>query len=63
METNELSVDDKIKTLLLFFGITESVEIEEDAKEMILLALSQDDVEKVYIDKDNGLCIDYSGEK
>lgn len=59
---NELSLDDKIKTYLLFYGVTKDLIIDGDEdKEMVLLALKQDDVESVSIDDEGGLCIMYHG--
>jgi hypothetical protein len=41
---------EKIKTHLLIYGITKSVEIEEEAEEPILTALESDGIENVSID-------------
>jgi hypothetical protein len=56
--SQELTTDDKILTWLHFYGIVEPVEIEEEAKEMILGALESGDVTRVYVDKENGLVIE-----
>lgn len=47
---NELTVDEKIKTFLLHYGITEDVNIPEEEKELVLLILGQSDVDKVYVE-------------
>ena len=63
METTELSVDDKIKTFLLFYGVKEDFKFEnQEEKELILMALSKDDIESVIIE-DGTLCITYFGDE
>ena len=62
MTDTEKSIDDRIKELLLYYGVREAFEIEDEAKEHILNALSADDVARVYIDEENGLCIDCYGD-
>ena len=56
-----MSIDDKIKKLLEHFKVTEHVEIEEDAKELILGALNRNDVMSVYTDDEGGINIEYYG--
>lgn len=59
---SELSIDDKIKNLLLKYNITEPIIIDrEEDKPMILMALSQTDIVSVKIDEENGLVIEYEG--
>jgi hypothetical protein len=55
---NMLTTLEKIQTHLLFYGITESVEIEKEAEEDILMALEIDGVEDVRVE-DGALVIDY----
>jgi hypothetical protein len=52
---------DKIKTHLLFYGITEHVEIEKEAEEDILCALEINGVEDVRIEE-GALIIEYNNE-
>ena len=60
---NELSIDDKIKCLLVSHGVYETLVIDhEEDKPMVLMALQQPDVESVKIDEENGLVIMYSGD-
>ena len=56
---NNITNKERIKTHLLFYGITEHVEIEDEAEEMILQALESDDIEQVSIDDEGGLLIEY----
>ena len=58
--TTELPLDDEIVTWLHYYGIREHVEIEEDAKGMILAALRKEDIVSVTLDEEGGLSIEYS---
>ena len=53
-----LTTLEKIQTHLLFYGITESVEIEKEAEEHILSVLESDDIERVALE-DGALVIDF----
>jgi hypothetical protein len=53
-----LTTLEKIKTHLLVYGITESLEIEEEAEEMILTTLESDGIESVVIE-DGALVIEF----
>ena len=55
---NMLTTLEKIQTHLLFYGITESVEIEKEAEEDILSALELTGVEDVRLE-DGALVIEY----
>ena len=56
----ELTIDDKITTFLLYYGITEKVYIDNGAKEMILEALSDDNVHSVQVDNEGALVIEFT---
>lgn len=56
-----MSIDDKIKKLLEHFNVIDNVEIEEDAKELILGALNRSDVIGVHVDDEGGINIEYYG--
>ena len=56
---NMLTTLEKIQTHLLFYGITESVEIEKEAEEDILTALEIAGVENVRLE-DGALVIEYT---
>lgn len=61
---DNLSLDDKIKSLLLKYGITQEFKIEnEEEKAMIIMALSQSDIIEVKIEEDGSLYIGYEGEQ
>ena len=53
------TVDDELRCWRTYYGIPEDFEIEEEAKETVLQALSATDVQKVWIDKDNALIIEF----
>lgn len=53
---------DKINYLLMYYGVTEPVKIDDDDREMVLTALNQADVNKIYVDKEGGLNIEYYGD-
>lgn len=55
----DLTTREKINSLLLARGITEYVEIETDAEEMILMALESTGIHSVTID-DGALVIEYN---
>lgn len=54
-----LTAIEKIRSLLLAWGIDQPVEIEEEAEGMILAALSQESVDVVGIDADGALVIEF----
>jgi len=54
----ELTTDEEILTWLRYYGIHEHVEIEEEAKPMILVALRKD-IDKIYVDEEGGLNIEF----
>jgi len=53
-----LTTLEKIQTHLLFYGITESVEIDKEVEEHILSLLESDDIERVALE-DGALVIDF----
>jgi hypothetical protein len=55
----ELTTLEKIRSLLLAYGIPSDFEIEEEAEGMILTALNQDDIAAVRIDDEGGLVIEF----
>ena len=55
-------LDNQLKEKLKFWGVPDNFIIEDEAKGMLLAALSADDILSVYIDNENGICIDYSGD-
>jgi len=55
-------LDNQLMEKLKFWGIPGEFVIEDEAKGPLLAALNSNDVERVYIDKENGLCIDFSGD-
>ena len=61
--TNDEILDEKLKEKLKFWGVPDNFIIEDEAKGALLAALSMDDVLSVYIDNENGLCINYSGDE
>lgn len=60
--SNEEILDEKLKEKLKLWGVPSNFIIEDEAKGPLLAALSADDIQSVYIDKENGLCINYSGD-
>lgn len=59
---DEMTIDDKIKYLLLYYNVNKPINIEDNMKEMILSALNQNDINHVYVDEEEGLNIEYYGE-
>ena len=59
---NELTIDDQIAAKLSEYGIVDYPEIELEGKEMVLEALLQDDVYRVFVDKEGALVIEYGEE-
>lgn len=57
----EVTIDAQIEDKLNSWGIYNFI-IEDEAKEHVLNALNSKDIERVYIDKENGLCIDFFGD-
>jgi hypothetical protein len=55
-------LDNQLMEKLKFWGIPGEFVIEDEAKGPLLAALNSKDIESVYIDKENGLCIDFSGD-
>ena len=56
------NIDEEIREVLLSYGVSTPVDIEEEAKQYILTALTSPDIDKVYVDDEGGLCIEYLGE-
>lgn len=54
-----LTTIEKIRSLLLAWGIDQHIEIEDEAEGMILAALTQDSVDAVGIDHDGTLVIEF----
>jgi hypothetical protein len=50
---------EKIRVELVKRGITQKVDIEEEAEELILNTLMRDDIDKVYVEEDGALIIEY----
>ena len=50
---------EKIRVELVKRGITQKVDIEKEAEELILDTLMRDDVDKVYVEADGTLVIEY----
>lgn len=66
MEQSEvnMSLDDRIKSLLRKYGVYQELVIDGDEeRELILMALSEPDIESVLIDKEGALEIIYSGDE
>ena len=51
-------VTTQLQEKLRQWGIPSDFYIEDEAKPVILMALSSENIAKVYIDDENGLCID-----
>ena len=54
--------DSEIKKWLTFWGITKEVPIEEEAKKLVLQALTDKSTINVYLDREGGLVVESSGE-
>ena len=50
ISNNDLTIDEKIKSFLFLHGITEEVNIPEIEKEMVLMLLSETDIDNVYVE-------------
>jgi hypothetical protein len=50
ISNNDLTIDEKIKSFLFLHGITEEVNIPEIEKEMVLMLLSETDIDSVYVE-------------
>ena len=61
--TNDELLDERLKEKLKLWGVPDDFVVEDEAKGMILAALSDDDILSVYIDEENGLCVNYSGDE
>lgn len=58
MIEHQLTIKEKIISLLYSYGITEIPEIEPEAEGLLLVAL-QKNIANVYLDQDGGLNIEY----
>lgn len=58
---HELTNIEKVRSLLLAYGIPASFEVEEEAVGMILAALNQEDLADVRLDEEGGLIIEFNG--
>ena len=59
---DELPVDVKLETLFNYYGLKERVNIDEEDKPMLVLALNAKDVVTVVIDDDGALLVEYADE-
>ena len=57
----ELTNIEKIRSLLMAYGVPSDFVIEEEAEGMILAALNQDDIADVRLDEEGGLIIEFYG--
>ena len=57
----EFNIDLKIIELLAKYGVTQTVKIDEGSEMVIYQALTKEDIDKVYVDEEGGLCIEYYG--
>ena len=55
-------IDEQIAAKLSEYGIVDYPEIEKEGKEMVLTALSQDDIWRVFVDEEGALVIEYNEE-
>ncbi len=55
----ELTTIEKIRSLLLAYGLPNNIEIEEEAEGMILAAFHQDNVATVRLDEEGVLIIEF----
>ncbi len=55
----DLTPDQQLDILFRHYGLTDRVEIDEEDKPMLVLALNQDDVVTVVIDTDGSLLVEY----
>jgi hypothetical protein len=58
----ECSDDDKLNMLFAYYKI-DPIKIDDEDKPMIILALTQHDIDFVKIDKEGGLVIEYKDEE
>lgn len=56
------TIDEQISAKLSEYGIVDYPEIEPEGKEMVLTALSQDDIWRVFVDEEGALVIEYNEE-
>ena len=56
------NIEEQLNEKLKFWGI-ENFEVEKEVHEIVLAALNAPDIVSVYIDDENGLCIDCSYDK
>jgi hypothetical protein len=57
------TIDEQIAAKLSEYGIVDFPEIEPEGKEMVLSALSQSDIYRVFVDKEGGLVVEYNEEE
>jgi hypothetical protein len=55
----DLDINVKIIQLLAKHGIKENIKIDDGAEKMVLSALENEFIEKVWVDEEGGLCIEY----
>ncbi len=60
---NELTIDDQIAAKLSEYGIVDFPPIEPQAKDMVLSALSQSDIYRVFLDEEGALVVEYNDEE
>jgi len=56
------TVDEQIAAKLSEYGIVDYPKIDSEGKEMVLTALSQDDIYRVFVDEDGALVVEYGEE-
>jgi len=59
---SRLTDDERLSVFLKFYNIPDTFVIEEEAKEMLLMAFEQD-IAACYLDDEGGLIIEYNGEE
>ena len=57
-----MTTADKVNYLLMYYKVDKPVKIDDDDVGIILTALNQDDVNRVWVDDEDGLNIEYNGE-
>lgn len=58
--TKDLSVDQQIINKLIEHGVTQNVVIDDGAEQKILDALNESGIEKVFVDEEGALVIEYN---
>jgi hypothetical protein len=56
------TIDEQIAAKLSKYGIVDYPTIDPEGKEMVLTALSQDDIYRVFVDEEGALIVEYSEE-